>query len=111
MIIYNVYLVCAEIGNEKLYKIGYTRRSIDKRIKELKTGNAADFYVVDSFSSKWGTKIEAIIHKNLRSKKINGEWFSLDEEDIKGFNTKCKEIHENLDLVSNSLYYLEKGDF
>ena len=37
--IYNIYLVCAEIGEERLYKIGYTKRPIEKRIKELKTGN------------------------------------------------------------------------
>ena len=71
--IYNIYLVCAEIGQERLYKIGYTRRPIEKRIKELKTGNAADFYIVDSFQSKWGTKIESILHRSLKAKKINGE--------------------------------------
>jgi hypothetical protein len=109
--IYNVYLLCAEIGDERLYKIGYTRRPIEKRIKELKTGNAADFYIVDSFQSKWGTKIESILHRNLSSKKVNGEWFLLDDSDIKSFSKRCNEIHYNLELVSKSLYYLEKGDF
>lgn len=109
--IYNIYLVCAEIGEERLYKIGYTKRPIEKRIKELKTGNAAEFYIVDSFKSKWGTKIEALLHRNYKSKKVNGEWFLLNELDIKEFNSKCSEIHSNLELVSNSLYYLEKGDF
>jgi hypothetical protein len=109
--IYNIYLVCAEIGQERLYKIGYTRRPIEKRIKELKTGNAADFYIVDSFQSKWGTKIESILHRSLKAKKINGEWFSLNESDIKDFNKRCLEIHNNLEIVSNSLYYMEKGDF
>ena len=84
--IYNVYLICAEIGNEKLYKIGYTKRDIEKRIKELKTGNAADFYLVNSFESKWGTKIESILHRSLRSKKVSGEWFLLDENDISSFS-------------------------
>lgn len=109
--IYNVYLVCAEIGDERLYKIGYTRRPIEKRIKELKTGNAADFYIIDSFQSKWGTKIESILHRNLSSKKVNGEWFLLDDSDIKSFSKRCNEIHYNLELVSKSLYYIEKGDF
>lgn len=107
----NVYLVCAEIGDERLYKIGYTRRPIEKRIKELKTGNAAEFYIVDSYQSKWGTKIEAILHRSFSSKKVSGEWFSLNDSDITNFNTKCKEIHKNLELISKSLYYLEKGDF
>jgi hypothetical protein len=108
---YNVYLVCAEIGGERLYKIGYTRRSIEKRIKELKTGNAAEFYIVNSFESKWGTKIEAILHRSFSGKKVNGEWFLLDDYDIKSFGKRCNEIHSNLELVSKSLYYIEKGDF
>lgn len=60
---FNIYLICAEIDGKKLYKIGYTRRSIQERIREFKTGNASEFYIVDSFQSKWGTKIEARLHR------------------------------------------------
>jgi hypothetical protein len=45
-----VYLISAEISGSKLHKIGYTRRSIDKRIKEFKTGNASEFFVIESLS-------------------------------------------------------------
>lgn len=106
-----VYLICAEMNNEKLYKIGYTRRPVEKRIKELKTGNAADFYIVDSFKSKWGTKIESQVHRIFKHKKVNGEWFDLSDDDVKGFNGICSRINDNLEIVSQSLYFLEKGDF
>ena len=43
---YSVYLICAEIGGEKVHKIGYTRRTPEQRIKEFKTGNASDFYII-----------------------------------------------------------------
>ena len=56
---FNIYLICAEIDGKKLYKIGYTRREIQDRIR----GNASNFWIVDSFQSKWGTKIEAMLHK------------------------------------------------
>lgn len=110
--IYNVYLICAEFEDQQLYKIGYTRRDISKRIKELKTGNAADFYLIDSFSSKWGTKIESSLHRRFRSKKINREWFKLDENDINEFKTYCEILHKNFDIISlNNTYYIEKSNF
>jgi hypothetical protein len=108
---YKIYLVCAQIGEERLYKIGYTRRSIEKRVKELKTGNAADFSIIGFFESKWGTKIESVLHRSLGSKKINGEWFMLTSEDINEFNKRCQQIHDNLEIVSKTSYYLEKGKF
>lgn len=107
----NVYLVCAEISGEKLYKIGFTRREINQRIKELKTGNVADFSIIDSFRSKWGTKIEALLHKNFKSKKVNGEWFLLEDSDIRNFRSLCESTHNNLEVVSQTSYYLERGKF
>lgn len=108
---YNVYLVCAKIGDEKLYKIGYTRRKVEKRIKELKTGNAADFYIVDSFNSKWGTKIEALLHRAYQNKKINGEWFELTKEEVNKFKSKCESSHRNFEIISKTTYYQENGKF
>ena len=69
---FNVYLICSEINGNRLYKIGYTKRDIEKRIKEFKTGNASSFYLIDSFQSKWGTKIEARLHKLFKHKKVSG---------------------------------------
>jgi len=109
---FNIYLVCSEINGEKLYKIGYTRRLIEKRIKEFKTGNASDIYVVDSFQSQWGTKIESQLHKIYKSKKIGGEWFDLTKGEIDSFQINCRRIHENLELISkHNSYYQQRGDF
>ena len=109
--IYNVYLICAEIGEEKLYKIGYTKREIEKRVNELKTGNAADFKIIDSFRSKWGTKIESLLHKNFKNSKINGEWFNLTYEQVEQFRDKCQLFHQNFETLSQSTLYKEKNKF
>lgn len=109
---YTVYLICAEFEGTNLYKIGFTRRTVDERIKELKTGNGSHIYVVDSFKSKWGTKIEATLHRAFKSKGVSGEWFKLDLEDIKTFKETCQIFHKNLELISETnLYYQEKGKF
>lgn len=109
---YNVYLICSEIEGNSLYKIGYTKREISKRIKEFKTGNASEFYIVDSFKSKWGTKIESQLHKIFLDKKVSGEWFQLSQDDIFKFKKCCETIHNNLELISTeNSYYLQKGRF
>jgi hypothetical protein len=109
---FHIYLVCSEIGGQKLHKIGYTRRTIEKRIKEFKTGNASDIYLVDSFQSEWGTKIESQLHRIYKSKKIGGEWFDLSEDDIIDFSNHCQKIHDNLTLISKqNTYFLDKGEF
>ncbi len=106
----NVYLICAEFEGRRLYKIGYTRRTIEKRIKEIKTGNGHDIYLVNSFKSEWGTKIESQLHRAYKSKKINGEWFDLTDEDVESFGDKCKYSHDMMELITaNNTYYLETG--
>lgn len=107
----NVYLISAENNGKKLYKIGYTRRSIEDRIKDFKTGNISDFEIVDSFSSKWGTKIERSLHKFFKNKRISGEWFDLVPEDILVFQEKCLLIHRNLEFINETnTYYIDRGN-
>ncbi len=108
---YKVYLI--SIGDEnKQYKIGYTRRQVEQRVKEFKTGNSNDFSIIDVFESKWGTKIEAYFHRKYKSKKINGEWFFLDEEEVKNFKEDCKKQHDILELITTTnTWYLEKNNF
>jgi hypothetical protein len=104
-----VYLISSEINNEKLYKIGITRREVKKRLKELKTGNPANLKIVEIFESDYGTKIESQIHRLYSFKKIGGEWFELENEDIVNFISICKKIEHNLKLLSNNTYIVDRG--
>ena len=105
----NVYLICSEIGDEKLYKIGFTRRRIEDRIKEFETGNGSYIYIIYSYKSKWATKIEARLHMIYNHKKIKNEWFNLDDNDILKFNSHCELLHNNFEIISTqNTYLLEK---
>ena len=107
---YNVYLISSEINNKKLYKIGYTKRDVEKRIKEFKTGNASCFEIVDIFTSTWGVKIEKTLHKHFNNFKVEGEWFDLNENQIKEFDRLCKITHENLEVLEKyNTYIIDRG--
>jgi hypothetical protein len=108
----NIYLICADIDGEKLHKIGFTKRKIETRLKEFKTGNAADLYLVDSFKSKWGTKIEANLKRKFKIYNISGEWFNLPQEDVHSFNGYCQTLHDNFEFITeHNTYYLDKPNF
>lgn len=103
----NVYLISSYINGEILYKIGMTKRSVEKRLKELKTGNAADLAIVNIFESKWASKIEANLHIRYASLNVGGgEWFSLDENEVANFLNNCKLIHDNFEIIfKTNTYY------
>lgn len=106
-----VYLVNME--NTDFYKIGFTKNSPEKRVKNLQTGNPKNINLVDSYRSNIAQNIETALHNFLRHKKIDshegvklmGEWFLLDREDVKQFQEKCKTIETNLNVIK------EGGDF
>jgi len=97
---YNVYLVSSTIEGDTCYKIGYSKRDPNKRIKEMKTGNASQLDLIDSFQSKWGTQIEAKLHRMFQDKKISGEWFRLEREELQKFREICEMTHNNFELMA-----------
>jgi hypothetical protein len=105
-----VYVISAEINDIKSYKIGYTKRTVADRIKEFKTGNASEFSIELTFESTWCTKIEAALHKQFRSKKINGEWFHLDNNDLIEIEKSCNRLHNSFDAIkSSNTWYIDRG--
>ena len=89
---YNVYLIsCGDVDNKK-YKIGYTKNAVEKRVKQLKTGNFEEINIEKVFTSKWGSKIESVLHRNYSLHKITGEWFNLTETHKNNFLNECKNL-------------------
>jgi hypothetical protein len=107
---YTVYLLSSEINGSKIYKIGFTKRNVENRIKEFQTGNASEIKIVETFKSKWGTKIESFLHRKFSNKKISGEWFGLNESDINNFIKSCQVIHNNYDTMSEiNTYFIDRN--
>ena len=101
---YNVYLLsCGE--EQKRYKIGYTKNDVTLRVKQLKTGNSEELKVERIYKTKWGTKIESILHRNYSSNRISGEWFELSDSQVENFLENCKNLEFFIeDTIRNSTF-------
>jgi len=110
---YNVYIISDYMDDGGYrYKIGRTKRDPKIRLKEFKTGNSRPLEVVKVFESKWGTKIEAALHRRFSYKRMDGEWFDLDEEDLNNFEKECLQMHRNFEcLAENSDWFQEQKEF
>ena len=68
-----IYFIRA--ADTTFYKVGYTAREPDDRLKELQTGSAHPLKVEYIFEGSLDD--EALIHEHLDRYKVHGEWFDL----------------------------------
>lgn len=101
-----VYLI-GEIGNESRYKIGSTRaKDVNKRLKQLQTGNSEELFIKESFETEHPFKLEKMLHNRFKSSNLIGEWFSLENDVVERFKDVCKEIEKViLSLKDNPFYF------
>lgn len=88
-----IYLIeCNRLDSDSIvYKIGYSK-DVEKRIKELTTGNDGSLALIHKYKSEFGTKIEASLHNLYNHKKIKNEWFLLEKQDIDNFTKICEKL-------------------
>lgn len=94
-----VYLLINQDGK---YKIGFTDRPIEARIKELRTGSHLEIYEAKSFESKFSREIETFLHRHYKHLNIQGEWFDLSKTEVDEFVTLCLKIDQNLKYIEES---------
>src|SRR5690348_17030804 len=94
--------------NEEFHKIGITKRDIDKRIKELQTGNPSEIKLLREYKSKNYKKIESWLHRKYSTNKTetDNEWRVLTDEQVFNFLSDCKEIDDTINfLKENNEFY------
>ena len=103
-----VYLISSEIEGVKHYKIGYTKREVSERIRELKTGNCGEFEIIKVYEPEdFAVSIEKSLHRHFSSKKVNGEWFELSDGDVDDFENLCENFYETFYTIQENNTYLE----
>lgn len=101
----HVYLI-GEIGNEGRYKIGSTRaKDVNKRLKQLQTGNANELYIKESYETEYPFKIEKMLHNHFKSSNLMGEWFELSESDVEAFKGVCEEKKKVVESLKDNPFY------
>ena len=88
------------------YKLGVSKHP-EQRVKELQTGNDDDIVLIESFQSKYPTKVETALHNKYAPNRKRGEWFNLYLENELTFKSDCVKIEENIEyLLKNGNIFL-----
>lgn len=80
-----VYLVRADNG---LYKIGKTK-TIEPRIKALTIELPYGLEVIHTIATGDMNALESRFHNIFSEKRVRGEWFRLDDDDVKYIRERC----------------------
>ena len=103
-----VYLI-GEVDNEGKYKIGSTRaKDVNKRLKELQTGNSSELFIKHSYETEHPFKLEKMLHNHFKPLNLIGEWFDLSDDDIRNFKGICEEKERIIESLKNNPYYFNK---
>ena len=82
-----VYLLC---DGEK-FKIGMTKqKDINKRIKELQTGNPNEIWLHTYYETDNPLKIEKLMHGLHILGNVKNEWFDLTPSQVVNFKKNCE---------------------
>lgn len=100
-----VYLI-GEIDNKGKYKIGSTRaKDINKRLKQLQTGNSSELFIKESYETEHPFKLEKMLHNHFKSSNLIGEWFELSESDTEAFRGVCEEKEKIISCLKDNPFY------
>jgi len=96
-----IYLFETVSTYETKYKIGYTRNklTLKKRVKAVQTGNPEKVHIVEHFPTKHGRKVEITLHSIYSQKRLEGEWFDLEDYDVKNFLESCNKLENAFDTL------------
>lgn len=103
-----VYLLECSNNDDTVYKIGFTKGSVQERIKNLQTGNSYEIKELCNYKTKYNQKLEQSLHNHYshcRCKK--GEWFNLNIQEISTFIKNCERIEKNFDFLKDNNYFFK----
>lgn len=76
-----VYAIASK-EDRSLVKIGMTRRTPDERLNQLRPKLPFETELICTIPSDDVIGLERYIHERFADKRVNGEWFRLDYEDV-----------------------------
>lgn len=101
-----VYLICD--NKNEVFKIGVTKKAIERRIKELQTGNATELFVTTYHETNYPYLIETMLHNRFNVNKVLNEWFSLSHENVVNFNKICNEMEDIIENLKDNPFFQKR---
>jgi hypothetical protein len=101
-----VYLL-GEFSDYGRFKIGISKNPVNRRLKQLQTGNSNEIFIVNEYKTKHYKEVERFLHRKYYSDKALGEWFELSHEDVVNFTKTAKHYD---DLVNSFIPDITKYD-
>lgn len=98
-----VYLICD--NKNEVFKIGVTKKPIDKRIKELQTGNSTELFISKYHESVYPYTIETMLHNHFKIDNILNEWFELSIDNVTNFNDICNEMEMRIESLKENPFF------
>lgn len=93
------------LSNGDYYKIGITKGCIEKRIKALQTGNPNEITLINSYQTNNYRKVESWFHRHYKLKRLEGEWFALEQDDIDNFITEAVKFDNNINTLKDNPFF------
>ena len=100
-----VYLL-AEMGDNLRYKIGITKNPVEKRVKQLRTGNSDEIMIIHRYHSFNYKKIERMLHTKFKNDRMHIEWFTMTDEQVMNFLPEAKKADVTISFLNqNNEFY------
>lgn len=97
-----LYIIAPTDNHNKPYKIGITTgQDLSKRLTALQTSHWLDLKIY--YKSPLLENVESLekmLHNKYNHKRVRGEWFNIDQNDIKNIMSECEKM-ENKPWVKN----------
>lgn len=97
--------VIGESDNPNHYKIGFTRNSIENRMKKLQTGNSNELYIKYCYFSNNVTKLEKMLHSHYKNFHTINEWFEITPTEMNNFIDVCEKYQKIIDSLQDNPFF------
>lgn len=85
--------------NSDQVKIGYTKRNVKDRVKEL---NSPNLILILEYETKYPTQLEKALHFRFKKHNIERQWFQLDDYKVDELKEICKMLDEGVTTIKEN---------
>lgn len=85
--------------NSDQVKIGFTKRKVKDRIKEL---NSPNLILILDYETKYPTQLEKALHFRFKRYNIEREWYLLNDFKVEELKQICKMLDEGVTTIKEN---------